>query len=218
MALARRLFLPPAALAMVLGLGILTGGRPSESQPPAPSTPSPAEAGAPRLIGVVIAQDGRGRAYLQDPQTGGVRAYEVGEAVGDARVVAIEPDRVVLDRSGSRIDIRFGGPSGGAAPPGSTAPPKAEPAAPPQAETGPPPVPATGASPPTCPPDCPAASAPGSATCPPFCAPGQPGAAPVPSSGCPPACPTPPAADPQACPANCPVPAVPFGPATRPSP
>jgi hypothetical protein len=60
---------------------------------------------------VVIAEDGRGRAYLQDGRTGGVRAYEVGEAVGDARVVAIEPDRVVLDRSGSRIDVRFGGSS-----------------------------------------------------------------------------------------------------------
>ena len=61
---------------------------------------------------MVIAEDGRGRAYLQDGRTGSVRAYEVGEAVGDARVVAIEPDRVVLDRSGSRIDVRFGGSSG----------------------------------------------------------------------------------------------------------
>jgi hypothetical protein len=169
MDLVRRLPGVCLALAVLTGPSVPVGSRPSAAQTPAPRAASPAEGAGPRLIGVVIPQDGRGRAYLQDAQTGSVRAYEVGEAVGDARVVAIEPDRVVLDRSGSRIDIRFSRASGGegapaparpaAAPPAVPAPPPAEgvpatdPAAPPPAPEQPV---APAADPQPCPPSCPA--------------------------------------------------------------
>jgi hypothetical protein len=113
---------------------------------------------------VVIAEDGRGRAYLQDSRTGGVRAYEVGEAVGDARVVAIEPDRVVLDLSGTRVDVRFGGASSSPgpqpAPPGVLMPepePGQEPAAPPAEPAAGGPAPAS----PAADPPVPAPAAPG---------------------------------------------------------
>jgi hypothetical protein len=166
-----------AGLALLVAGGAPIESRPSAAQTPAPRAASQAEGAAPRLIGVVIGQDGRGRAYLQDAQTGSVRAYEVGEAVGDARLVAIEPDRVVLDRSGSRIDIRFSRASGGEGAPAPARPavaPRAEPA-PPPAESGaapdtpaggqtPAPVPeqpvAPAADPQACPPNCPAPGAP----------------------------------------------------------
>jgi hypothetical protein len=169
---ARRQSLGPLLLAVFLGLESASGSRPSEAQPPAPRAATPAEGATPRLIGVVIAQDGRGRAYLQDTRTGGVRAYEVGEAIGDARVIAIEPDRVVLDRSGSRITIRFSRVSGGEgapAPAGPAAAPQAEPAAPPAVETGPSPVPAAGGQPPVPAPGQPAAPAAEPQSCPPSC-------------------------------------------------
>jgi Type II secretion system protein C len=184
---ARRLSLGPLLLAVLIGLGSASGSRPSEAQPPAPGAATPAEGATPRLIGVVIAQDGRGRAYLQDARTGGVRAYEVGEAVGDAQVVAIEPDRVVIDRSGSRIDIRFSRMSGGEGAPGPTGPavaPQAEPAAPPAAEAGPSPDPAAGSQPPAAAPGQPAAPAADPQPCPPNCpapaAPVRPGPRPSP--------------------------------------
>jgi hypothetical protein len=176
MDLVRRLPGVCLALAVLTGPSVPIGSRPSAAQTPAPRAASPAEGAGPRLIGVVIPQDGRGRAYLQDAQTGSVRAYEVGEAVGDARVVAIEPDRVVLDRSGSRIDIRFSRASGGegeparpaAVPPAVPAPPPAEgaPATDPAAsgQAAPPSAPgqpvAPAADPQPCPPSCPAPVAP----------------------------------------------------------
>jgi hypothetical protein len=172
-------------LAALVGPAALIGSRPTVAQPPAPRTGSPAEGVAPRLIGVVIGQDGRGRAYLQDVQTGGVRAYEVGEAVGDARVVSIEPDRVVLDRSGSRIDIRFSraaGPEGAPAPAGPAVGPRPVPVAPP-AESGPAPHPAAGGQTPAAAPEQPAAPAAETQPCPPNCpvpaAPAAPGAQPA---------------------------------------
>ena len=155
----RRPTLSPLALVLLLGLGVSIGSRPSEAQRPAPGAASPTEAATPRLVGVVIAEDGRGRAYLQDGRTGSVRAYEVGEAVGDARVVAIEPDRVVLDRSGSRIDLRFGGSSSIPVPPpaptGVLQPepePGQEPAAQPEPAAGAPPPPPAPAPPAPAPP------------------------------------------------------------------
>jgi hypothetical protein len=170
-------------LAALVGPGVLIVSRPSAAQAPAPRAASPAEGVAPRLIGVVIGQDGRGRAYLQDAQTGSVRAYEVGESVGDARVVSIEPDRVVLDRSGSRIDIRFSraaGPEAAPAPAGPAAP-RVEPGLPP-AEAGPAPDPAAGGQTPAAAPEQPAAPATNPQPCPPNCpvpaAPAAPGAQP----------------------------------------
>jgi hypothetical protein len=176
-----------ACLALLVAAGVAIGSRPSAAQTAAPRAASQAEGPAPRLIGVVIGQDGRGRAYLQDAQTGSVRAYEVGEAVGDARVVAIEPDRVVLDRSGSRIDIRFSrapGGEGAPAPAGPAFAPRAEPAAPP-AETEPQPDPAAGGQTPAPAPEQPAAPVADPQACPPGCpaapaAPATPGARPSP--------------------------------------
>jgi hypothetical protein len=76
----RRPRLAPLALVLLLGVGVSVGSGPSEAQRPAPGAASPTEAAPPRLVGVVIAEDGRGRAYLQDSRTGGVRAYEVRRA------------------------------------------------------------------------------------------------------------------------------------------
>jgi hypothetical protein len=180
MDLVRRLPGVCLALALLTVQGVPIGSRPSAAQTPAPRAASPAEGAAPRLIGVVIPQDGRGRAYLQDAQTGSVRAYEVGEAVGDARVVAIEPDRVVLDRSGSRIDIRFSRASGGEGAPAPARPAVVPPAAPPPpAEGGPSSDPAAGGQTPPAAPEQPAAPAADPQPCPPSCpapaAPGTPG-------------------------------------------
>jgi type II secretory pathway component PulC len=164
----------PLVLILLLGVGLLINSRSGEAQtPPAQPAASPAQDSAPRLIGVVIAQDGRGRAYLQDSRTGRVRGYEVGETVGDARVVAIEPDRVVLDRDGSRLDIRFSRTPGGEAAPtpaaetaGPGAPPSDESEAStdtPAASQAPVPAPGQGGQPadvPPCPPSCPVPPAP----------------------------------------------------------
>ena len=70
--------------------------------PPAPK---------PKLYGVVILAEGRGRAYLEDVQRRRVFAYSVGDAVGDARLEQIKADRVVLRRGGETFEVLLNDPT-----------------------------------------------------------------------------------------------------------
>jgi hypothetical protein len=95
---------------------VRTPGPPPE--PPVAASPTP------RLSGVVIGPGEAPQALLEDPQTGEVARYRVGDSVAGARVVAIRPDRVLIDRGGAMIELRVEAP--GATPPprgGSPAPP-----------------------------------------------------------------------------------------------
>jgi hypothetical protein len=73
--------------------------------PPAPSAPKP------RLYGIVLLPEGRGRAYLEDVQRRRVYAYSVGDLVGDARLEQIKGDRVVLRRGGETFEVLLHDPS-----------------------------------------------------------------------------------------------------------
>jgi hypothetical protein len=84
------------------------GGNPAA--PPAPK---------PRLYGVVIVAEGRGRAYLEDVQRRKVFAYSVGDLVGDSRLEQIKSDRVVLRRGAETFEVLLNDPSK----PRPTAPP-----------------------------------------------------------------------------------------------
>lgn len=66
---------------------------------PAPPAPKP------RLYGIVLLPEGRGRAYLEDAQRRRVFAYSVGDLVGDARLEQIKADRVVLRRGGETFEV-----------------------------------------------------------------------------------------------------------------
>jgi DNA polymerase-3 subunit gamma/tau len=95
---------------------VRTPGRPPE--PPVAAAPTP------RLSGVVIGPGEAPQALLEDPQTGEVARYRVGDTVAGARVVAIRPDRVIIHRGGAMIELRVEAP--GATPPprgGSPGPP-----------------------------------------------------------------------------------------------
>ena len=128
----------------------------------------------PPLYGVVLsAQDGA--AYLEDPVTGWVRAYRVGDTIGESQLVRIEPNRVILQRGGEQVEVRLAGvpESPGAAPALANPPPS-----PPSASEGGDATTRTG-EPGPCPPSCPPASvitpAPPAAgqPCPPACPPAE---------------------------------------------
>jgi Type II secretion system protein C len=69
------------------------------------ATPAAPPAPRPRLHGVVLLPEGRGRAYLEDVQRRRVHAYSVGDLVGDARLEQIKADRVVLRRGGESFEV-----------------------------------------------------------------------------------------------------------------
>lgn len=73
-----------------------TGSAGATAAPPAPR---------PRLHGVILLPEGRGRAYLEDVQRRRVFAYSVGDLVGDARLEQIKTDRVVLRRGAETFEI-----------------------------------------------------------------------------------------------------------------
>jgi hypothetical protein len=88
----------------------------SESAPEPPRasaglTPAAPPAPKPRLYGVVILTEGRGRAYLEDMQRRKVFAYSVGDLVGDSRLEQIKSDRVVLRRGGETFEVLLNDPS-----------------------------------------------------------------------------------------------------------
>jgi hypothetical protein len=162
----------------------------------------------PRLTGVVLTAQG-GAAYLEDPATGQVRAYRVGDVIGGLQLVRIEANRVVLHRGTEVVEV----PLAGVPPPPGVAP---DPVVPPvpvpgdaaagSNEAGPCPptcAPATTILPgqpqpgQPCPPSCPAAEGPATGA----------GAVEGSAAGCPPNCPPPappPAGSPQPCPPDCP--------------
>ena len=73
----------------------------------APAPPAP----KPRLYGIVLLPEGRGRAYLEDAQRRRVFAYSVGDLVGDARLEQIQSDRVVLRRGGETFEVLLHDPT-----------------------------------------------------------------------------------------------------------
>jgi hypothetical protein len=99
----------------------------------APAPPAP----KPRLYGIVLLPEGRGRAYLEDVQRRRVFGYSVGDVVGDARLEQIKSDRVVLRRGGETFEVMLYDPSkprvqspeaGGVGRPGVGRPPGSAPA------------------------------------------------------------------------------------------
>src|SRR6185295_15350236 len=74
-------------------------------------TPAAPPAPKPRLYGVVILAEGRGRAYLEDVQRRKVFSYSVGDLVGDARLEQIKSDRVVLRRGGETFEVLLNDPA-----------------------------------------------------------------------------------------------------------
>ena len=87
----------------------------SETAPEPPRsaglTPAAPPAPKPRLYGVVILAEGRGRAYLEDVQRRKVFSYSVGDLVGDSRLEQIKADRVVLRRAGETFEVLLNDPA-----------------------------------------------------------------------------------------------------------
>jgi hypothetical protein len=73
--------------------------------PPAPPAPKP------RLYGIVLLPEGRGRAYLEDVRRRRVFAYSVGDVVGDSRLDQIKSDRVVMRRGTETFEVLLHDPS-----------------------------------------------------------------------------------------------------------
>jgi Type II secretion system protein C len=115
--------------------------RPATSGPPAPPAPKP------RLYGIVLLPEGRGRAYLEDVQRRRIFGYSEGDLVGDARLEQIKPDRVVLRRGGETFEVLLYDPSKprqSAAPPGLQSPETGGAGRPPAARAPTPPPPGAG--------------------------------------------------------------------------
>jgi hypothetical protein len=64
----------------------------------------------PFLLGVVL-DDGRSRAYLQDPTTRKVFGYGLGDTVAGGRLESIREDRVVIARPEGTIEVMLRDPS-----------------------------------------------------------------------------------------------------------
>jgi len=96
----------------------------------APGTPAVAR---PLLHGVVV-NDGKSRAYLEDPASKKVFGYAVGDQVGGGRLETITDDRVVITRPEGAIEVMLRDPA---------KPRPAAPTAPPSPRAAPP---GTGAS------------------------------------------------------------------------
>ena len=77
-------------------------GATAAAAPPAPK---------PRLYGIVLLPEGRGRAYLEDVQRRRILGYSEGDLVGDARLEQIKPDRVVLRRGAETFEVLLYDPS-----------------------------------------------------------------------------------------------------------
>ncbi len=119
---------PLTAYVTVAERNLFSPTRTEAPEPPRPTTatgPPAPPAPRPRLYGVVLLPEGRGRAYLEDVQRRRVFAYSVGDQVGDARLEQIKGDRVVLRRGGETFEVLLHDPSKprqAAAPPGVQSP------------------------------------------------------------------------------------------------
>jgi hypothetical protein len=67
-----------------------------------------AQAAAPVLRGIVITQSGQARAYFEDPTTGVLGAYAVGDVIDGNRIEQIREDVVVLRRGAEVIRVLMG--------------------------------------------------------------------------------------------------------------
>jgi hypothetical protein len=70
-----------------------------------------AQAPLPILRGIVLPQNGEGRAYFEDPRTGALAAYASGDLVGDSRIEEIHEARVVLRRGSELVQVLMGASS-----------------------------------------------------------------------------------------------------------
>jgi hypothetical protein len=73
----------------------------------AASIPTPDEP-APILRGVTLVEGGYGRAYIEDPRTGKVTGYALGDTVGDSRIERIQVDLVVLRHRHEIVQLLLG--------------------------------------------------------------------------------------------------------------
>jgi hypothetical protein len=67
-----------------------------------------AQASLPVLRGVVVTPDGQGRAFFEDPTTGALGAYAVGDVIDGNRIEQIREDAVILRRGDEVIRILMG--------------------------------------------------------------------------------------------------------------
>jgi hypothetical protein len=72
------------------------------------ASPILASGAQPILRGIFLVEGGYGRAYLEDPRTGTITAYALGDTVGDSRIERIQEDRVVLQRGNELVQLRLG--------------------------------------------------------------------------------------------------------------
>jgi hypothetical protein len=72
---------------------------------------APTPASQPILRGIALVEGGQARAYLEDPRTGMVTAYGLGDTVGESRIERIQEDRVVLRRGDEVVQLLLGVPS-----------------------------------------------------------------------------------------------------------
>lgn len=68
----------------------------------------------PIVRGVALAEGQYARVYLEDPRTGMVTEYALGDTVDDSRIEEIKENLVVLRRGDELIQLVFGGPSAAA--------------------------------------------------------------------------------------------------------
>jgi len=83
---------------------------PSRTESPVTQAAAAAALTNPSLHGVVLGASNNPIAYLQDPTTKRVAGYQIGEQIAGGIIRAIEADRVVIERSGNRVDIRLRDP------------------------------------------------------------------------------------------------------------
>jgi hypothetical protein len=67
-----------------------------------------AQAPVPVLRGIVLTHSGEGRAYFEDPRTGAMAPYAVGDVVGDNRIEEIQDEYVVLRRGDQVVRVSMG--------------------------------------------------------------------------------------------------------------
>jgi hypothetical protein len=79
-----------------------------------------AQAPLPVLRGIVVTAEGQGRAFFEDPSTGVLGVYAVGDVIDGNRIEQIREDAVVLRRGDEVIRILMGSPPDSKAPPAST--------------------------------------------------------------------------------------------------
>jgi hypothetical protein len=100
------------SLAVLLASVLLIGhAHAASAHVPAAASMVASGAPPPILRGITLVEGGYARVYLEDPRTGMVTAYGLGDSVGDTRIEWIHGDRVVLRRGSELVQLRFGVPS-----------------------------------------------------------------------------------------------------------